>query len=163
MEDIIFRPIGVIHSPHNKTEGMPIQPASARGIKGSIDVYHDYVAGLKDIEGFSHIILIYHFHLSTGYQLEVKPFLDDNKHGVFATRAPRRPNNIGLSVVKLVKVENSNLYIENVDIMNDTPLLDIKPYVPEFDATENITIGWLASSKHKFSTRKSDERFDFCF
>jgi tRNA (adenine37-N6)-methyltransferase len=161
--EVTFTYIGTIHSPFNKPDGMPIQPVAAKGIKGTIEIFDGYAGGLKDIGGFSHIILLYHLHLSNSFQLEVKPFPDDNKHGVFATRAPRRPNNIGLSVVKLDKVENNNLYIENVDILNDTPLLDIKPYVPEFDATENILIGWLASSKHKFSNRKSDERFDFCF
>ena len=163
MNDIVYKPIGLIHSPHDKTEGMPIQPASANGIRGSVEVYPEYAPGLKDLEGFSHIILIYHFHLSNGYQLEVKPFLDDNLHGVFATRAPKRPNNIGLSVVKLVKVENNILHIENVDIVNGTPLLDIKPFVPDFDAIENVSIGWLSKSKHKLSTRKSDNRFDFYF
>ncbi len=163
MNEIIFRPIGIIRSPHDKTEGMPIQPAAAMGIKGSVEIFSDYVDGLKDIEGFSHIILIYHFHLSTGYQLEVKPFLDDNKHGVFATRAPKRPNQIGLSVVKLLGRIDNIVQIENVDILNDTPLLDIKPFVPDFDAVENSSIGWLSKSKHNFSTRKSDERFDFYF
>jgi tRNA-Thr(GGU) m(6)t(6)A37 methyltransferase TsaA len=163
MEEIIYKAIGTIHTPFESTGNMPIQPIAAKGMTGMVEVYPDYAAGLKDIEGFSHIILMYHFHLSTGYKLEVKPFLDDNLHGVFATRAPRRPNNIGLSVVKLIKVENNKLYIENVDIMNDTPLLDIKPFVPEFDATENITIGWLTASKNKFSSKKSDERFDLFF
>ncbi len=163
MNEIIFRPIGIIRSPHNKTEGMPIQPAAARGIRGSVEVFSDYLDGIKDIEGFSHIILIYHFHLSSGYQLEVKPFLDDKKHGVFATRAPKRPNQIGLSVVKLLDRVNNMLHIENVDIVNDTPLLDIKPFVPDFDVTENIRVGWLSGSTHKLSTIKSDRRFNFYF
>jgi len=163
MEDIISRPIGIIRSPHDKAEGMPIQPSSARGIKGSVEIFPEFAAGLKDIEGFSHIILVYHFHLSKGYQLEVKPFLDDNKRGVFATRAPRRPNNIGISVVKLVKVEDNTLYIEKVDVINGTPLLDIKPFVPDFDAATDVKIGWLTKSKPELSTGKSDERFDFYF
>lgn len=161
MQDIIFRPIGIIRSPHDKTEGMPIQPAVARGIRGSVEVFSDYMDCLKDIEGFSHIILIYHFHLSTSYQLEVIPFLDDNLNGVFATRAPKRPNQIGMSVVKLVSLADNIVQIENVDIVNGTPLLDIKPYASDFDATENISIGWLSKSKHKLSIEKSDERFDF--
>jgi tRNA (adenine37-N6)-methyltransferase len=160
MNEINYKPIGIIRTPHQKTKGIPIQPAAAKGITGTVEVYKDYVPGLKDLNGFSHIILIYHFHLSTGYQLEVKPFLDDNLHGVFSTRAPRRPNSIGLSVVKLTKVENNILYIENVDMVNDTPLLDIKPYVSEFNAVENSTIGWLTDSIHKFPNRKSDNRFD---
>jgi tRNA-Thr(GGU) m(6)t(6)A37 methyltransferase TsaA len=163
MNEVIYKPIGIIHTPYEDTKDMPIQPSAAKGIAGTVEVYPDYAAGLKDLNGFSHIILIYHFHLSNGYQLEVKPFLDDNLHGVFATRAPRRPNNIGISVVKLIKVENNNLHIENVDIVNGAPLFDIKPFVPDFDATENILIGWLSKSKHKLSTRKSDGRFDFYF
>ena len=163
MNEIIYKPIGIIHSPYENTKDMPIQPAAARGIAGTVEVFPDYAKGLKDLNGFSHIILIYHFHLSNGYQLEVKPFLDDNLHGVFATRAPKRPNNIGISVVKLTKVENNILYIENVDIVNGTPLLDIKPYILEFNAADNTTIGWLKKSRHNFSTRKSDNRFDFYF
>ncbi len=161
MNDIIFKPIGIVHSPFESTVGMPIQPAAASGIAGTAEVYPEYAAGLKDLPGFSHIILIYYFHLSGDYQLEVKPFLDDKLRGVFATRAPRRPNNIGVSVVKLVKIEGSVLHIENLDIVNGTPLLDIKPYVPEFDLTDNIKTGWLAKSKHRVYNKKSDERFDF--
>lgn len=163
MKEIIYKPIGIIHSPYDNTTDMPIQPAAAKGIKGTVEILPQFTDGLKDLNGFSHIILLYHFHLSTGYRLEVKPFLDDNMHGVFATRAPKRPNNIGLSVVKLVRIETSILYIENVDIVNDTPLLDIKPYVPEFKAAENIKIGWLTDSIHKLSVKKSDKRFDFYF
>ena len=159
MNEVIYKPIGIIHTLHDSTKDMPIQPSAAKGANGTVEVFPEFAQGLKDLDGFSHIILIYHFHLSTGYQLKVKPFLDDNLRGVFATRAPRRPNNLGLSVVKLVKVENNMLYIENVDIVNGTPLLDIKPYVPEFNAADNISIGWLKNSRHEFSTRKSDDRF----
>src|SRR4030042_1582978 len=126
MNKVVYQPIGMIHTPYEKPQDMPIQPAAAKGITGTVEVYPEYAAGLKDLNGFSHIILIYHFHLSNGYQLEVKPFLDDNLHGVFATRAPRRPNNIGISVLKLIKVEINNLHVENVDIVDGTPLLDIK-------------------------------------
>lgn len=163
MNEIIYKPVGIIHTPYESTNDMPIQPSSAKGIKGTVELYPEYKTGLKDLTGFSHIILIYHFHLSNGYQLEVKPFLDENLHGVFATRAPKRPNNIGLSVVKLLKVENNIIHIENVDIINGTPLLDIKPFVPDFDATVNIKIGWLSQSKHKMSNQKSDGRFEFYF
>ena len=112
------------------------------------------------MEGFSHIILIYHFHLSQGYSLNVIPFLDDQPRGVFATRAPRRPNSIGLSVVKLDAVEEDTLKIENVDIIDGTPLLDIKPYVPEFDAQTEIKTGWLAEVKKQAGQVKSDNRFN---
>jgi tRNA-Thr(GGU) m(6)t(6)A37 methyltransferase TsaA len=144
MKKITYNPIGLIHSPFNNIKGMPIQPAGAIGVTGTVEIKQEYVDGLKDIEGFSHIILIYHFHLSKNYSLKVKPFLDDNLHGVFATRAPRRPNPIGLSVVRLVKVEGCILHIEDVDIVDGTPLLDIKPYVPEFDIHETQKIGWLS-------------------
>lgn len=163
MNEIKYKPIGVIHSQYDDNNDMPIQPASAQGIKGTVKIYTDYVSGLKDIEGFSHLILIYHFHLSNGYQLKVKPYLDDNMRGVFATRAPKRPNQIGLSVVKFVKLENNIIHIENVDIINNTPLLDIKPFVPDFDAATDVKIGWLTKSKHKVSTMKSDSRFEFYF
>ena len=107
---------------------MPIQPSGAKGVAGTIEISPDFIEGLKDLDGFSHIILIYHFHLSKEYTLSVKPFMDDKLRGVFATRAPRRPNPIGISVVKLIKVEPRNLlYTENLDIIDGTPLLDIKP------------------------------------
>ena len=160
MEIIKHQPIGIIHSPHNKPQGMPIQPASAKGIKGKIEIFPEFAVGLKDIEGFSHLILIFHFHLSEGYNLEVTPFLDNIKHGVFATRAPRRPNQIGLSVVKLNSKYDNILHIENVDIINGTPLLDIKPYAPVFDEAHNIKLGWLANSPGKWSTTFNDGRFN---
>jgi tRNA-Thr(GGU) m(6)t(6)A37 methyltransferase TsaA len=160
MENILFNPIGIIHSSYKKTEGMSIQPASAKGSKVSIEIFSEFTEGLKDIERFSHIILIYHFHQSNGFDLEVKPFLDENKHGVYATRAPARPNPIGLSEVRLVgRVENI-LDIENIDILDKTPLLDIKPYVPDFDAIDGVTISWLANSKHKISNAVNDGRFN---
>ena len=138
---------------------MPIQPSGARGIEGTIELDSKYVNGLKDIEGFSHIILIYHFHLSKGYSLEVLPFMDDILHGVFSTRAPRRPNPIGLSVVRLVRVEGATLHIEDVDIADGTPLLDIKPFVPEFDIRKVERIGWLSKKADKALEVKADERF----
>ena len=159
MREIIYKPIGIIHSPFKDVKGMPIQTTAAQGIAGTIEIEPDYAGGLKDIEGFSHIILIYHFHLSEGYSLEVKPFVDDHLHGVFATRAPRRPNPIGLSVIRLVKVEGSILHIEDVDIVDGTPLLDIKPYVPEFDVKEGERTGWLSEKANKIHDVKSDERF----
>jgi tRNA-Thr(GGU) m(6)t(6)A37 methyltransferase TsaA len=159
MKKITYNPIGLIHSPFNNIKGMPIQPAGAIGVTGTVEIKQEYVDGLKDIEGFSHIILIYHFHLSKNYSLKVKPFLDDNLHGVFATRAPRRPNPIGLSVVRLVKVEGCILHIEDVDIVDGTPLLDIKPYVPEFDIHETQKIGWLSEKVKKVHKVKADERF----
>jgi len=120
-----INPIGIIHTPFTNLEGMPIQPAGASGVKGTVEVYEQYRPGLKDLDGFSHIILIYYFHGSSGFQLQVVPFLDSQPRGLFATRAPRRPNQIGISVVQLDRIENGILYIQNVDILNNTPLLDI--------------------------------------
>jgi len=159
MREIIYKPIGIIHSLFKDVKGMPIQTTAAQGIAGTIEIEPDYAGGLKDIEGFSHIILVYHFHLSEGYSLEVRPFMDDHLRGVFATRAPRRPNPIGLSVVRLVKVEGSTLHIEDVDIADGTPLLDIKPYVPEFDVQDAERIGWLSKKANKIHGVKADERF----
>lgn len=159
MKKITFRVIGVIHTPFKVPSGVPIQSKGAKGIKGTVEIGHEYINGLKDIQGFSHIILLYHFHLSRGYSLTVKPFLDTRSHGVFATRAPRRPTPIGLSVVRLLKVKGRRLYIENVDIVDGTPILDIKPYVPEFDVHKVNRVGWLAKKKGKASTQKSDGRF----
>ena len=159
MTDIKYSPIGVIHSPFEGLEGTPIQPAGARGINGSVEVFPQYTEGLKDVEGFSHIILIYHFHLSGESSLTVKPYMDTESHGVFAMRGPSRPNSIGISVVRLVKVEENILRIQDVDIVDGTPLLDIKPYVPEFDIRDVESIGWLEKNVHKLSESKDDGRF----
>ena len=159
MQEIRYRPIGVIHSPFKQTKGMPIQPAGARGVAGTVEVIPEYGDGLKDLDGFSHIFLLYHFHLSQGYSLRVKPYLDDSLRGVFATRAPRRPNAIGISVVRLVGIEGCTLHIEDLDIADSTPLLDIKPYVPEFDQREAERTGWLAGKAEKAAEVGADERF----
>jgi tRNA-Thr(GGU) m(6)t(6)A37 methyltransferase TsaA len=159
MKKIQYKPIGIIRSPFKDTKGMPIQPTGAKGIRGKVVIEPEYVGGLKDIEGFSHIILIYHFHLSKGFSLEVKPFMDDSLHGVFATRAPRRPNPIGLSVVRLVRMEGRTLHIEDVDIVDGTPLLDIKPFVPKFDVVKVERIGWLSQRACKAGKVKADGRF----
>ncbi|MDP2863176.1 MAG: tRNA (N6-threonylcarbamoyladenosine(37)-N6)-methyltransferase TrmO [Desulfobacterales bacterium] len=156
---IIFRPIGIIHSPFKEAKKMPIQPAAANGVEGTIDIKPEFENGLKDLDGFSHIILLYHFHLSKGFSLEVIPFLDDKLRGVFATRAPRRPNAIGLSIVRLVDIEKNRLYIQNIDVVDGTPLIDIKPYVPEFDNQKAERIGWLSDKIDKMREIKADERF----
>ena len=159
MDEIGYKPIGIIHSPFKQPSGTPIQPAGARDVEGTVEVVPEYVEGLKDIEGFSHIFLIYHFHLSKGYFLAVKPYMDDKSRGVFATRAPSRPNPIGISIVRLVRVDENILYIRDVDIIDGTPLLDIKPYVPEFDTPEVEKIGWLDKTVTKLSRAKDDGRF----
>jgi tRNA-Thr(GGU) m(6)t(6)A37 methyltransferase TsaA len=161
MNSVTYEPIGIIHSPYKDLHGMPIQPIGAQGVKGKIELKKEYQEGLKDLEGFSHIILIYHLHLCNGHSLKVKPFLDTEKRGIFATRAPKRPNPIGLSVVRLEKIEENIIHISNVDIVDGTPLLDIKPYIPHFDKTEDeeIVIGWFEDKHHEANNKKSDKRF----
>ncbi len=158
-KSITFEPIGVIHSPFTKLEGMPIQPAWAAGVKGAVEVFPEYADGLKDLDGFSHIVLLYHFHRSKGHRLRVVPFMDAVERGLFATRAPKRPNAIGLSVVRLRKVEGRVLHIENVDILDGTPLLDIKPYVPAFDKATRVRTGWLEKARKTVTRKRSDQRF----
>jgi len=156
---IHYKPIGIIHSPFKEIKGTPIQPAGSGGIEGSVEVFPEYTQGLKDLEGFSHIILLYHFHLSGKPVLTVTPYMDSQERGVFATRSPRRPNPIGISVVRLVRIEGSIIHIQDVDIVDGTPLLDIKPYVPEFDVRTVQSIGWLENNIHKLSASKDDGRF----
>lgn len=156
---IPFHPIGIIHSPYTQIAGMPIQPAGAAGVQGSVKVFPEYEEGLQDLEGFSHIFLLYHFHRSDGFKLTVTPFLDEHSHGVFATRAPRRPNPIGLSVVRLLQREGNVLRIENVDVLDGTPLLDIKPYVGEFDHFSSARFGWLEQARGSVQGKRSDDRF----
>ena len=156
---VSFSPIGTIHSPFSEVLGMPIQTVGARGIAGSIEILPEYAAGLKDVEGFSHLILIYHLHLIRGFALEVTPFLDVHTHGIFATRSPHRPNPIGLSVVRLVRAESNVIHIEDVDILDGTPLLDLKPYVPAFDSHLADHIGWFAGRTEDAALVRSDSRF----
>ena len=158
-ETIEYRPIGVIHSPFSEGQGVPIQPRFGRGIKGTVEVFPEYVDGLADLDGFSHITLLYHFHRSIGYALAARPFLDGRKRGLFATRAPRRPNPIGLSTVRLVGIEGSTLHIFDLDILDGTPLLDIKPYVSVFEDSEAIRIGWLTGKLNEGDRPTSDDRF----
>jgi len=138
---------------------MPIQPTGATNVRGMVEVFPELTEGLRDLEGFSHIILLYHFHMVREHKLVVVPFLDSSPRGIFATRAPKRPNPIGLSVVKLVSIEDNQLHIEGVDILDGTPLLDIKPYVPEFDAPMVNRIGWMEAVKGKVKDKRSDSRF----
>lgn len=154
-----YQSIGTIHSPHENIKGMPIQPASARGISGTVEVDPRFQPGLKDLTGFSHLILMYHFHRVDEVRLHVVPFLDNQKRGVFSTRAPMRPNPIGLSVVRLVRVERNVLHVKDIDVLDGTPLLDIKPYVPEFDGAEEVNIGWIEGAKEEIDKKRSDDRF----
>jgi tRNA-Thr(GGU) m(6)t(6)A37 methyltransferase TsaA len=158
-EPLSFIPIGIIHSPFHDITGMPIQPNGARGIRGTVEIFEDFKEGLNDITGFSHIILIYAFHHCLSYRLTVTPFLDNTPRGVFATRAPSRPNPVGFSIVRLVEVKGSTLVVEDVDILDGTPLLDLKPYVPAFDSYPNAVSGWLEHMTHGADLFRSDERF----
>jgi len=160
MDEIRYTPIGIIHSLFKNVEGMPIQPSGAEGATGSVEVFPEYCDGLKDIEGFSHIILVYHFHLSKKHSLKARPFLDQETRGVFAMRGPSRPNPVGISAVRLVKVEGCVLHIEDVDILDGTPLLDIKPYVPDFDWRAVERTGWLEGKSQNADRQRSDGRFD---
>lgn len=159
METICFRPIGIIHSPFIEPAGTPIQPASGRGITGTVEIFSNFEEGLQDLSGFSHIILLYHLHRSGKAFLRVKPFLDQELRGVFATRAPSRPNAIGLSVVRLLGIEGGCLQVADLDIIDGTPLLDIKPFVPHFDEVQDIRTGWLESHSGRIPDAKDDGRF----
>ena len=139
---VTYRPIGVIHSPHVVPQQTPVQPVFAEGIVGSVEILPEYAGGLKDIEAFSHLFLVFHFHKAQPAQLQRKPFLQDEVHGVFAMRAPNRPNPIGFSVVRLLRREGNVLHIADVDILDGTPLLDIKPYIARFDVRQDVRSGW---------------------
>jgi tRNA (adenine37-N6)-methyltransferase len=157
--NIKFKPIGIIHSPFSTLEEMPIQPTSQVSKPGIVEIYPQYAKGLQDLEGFSHIYLIYHLHLVERVRLTVTPFLDTQPRGLFATRAPCRPNPIGLSLVQLDRIDGNQLHIARLDILDRTPLLDIKPYIPEFEPSQNVRIGWVEPARGQVHKRKSDERF----
>jgi tRNA-Thr(GGU) m(6)t(6)A37 methyltransferase TsaA len=146
--EFIFKPIGVIHSPFTEKDKTPIQASRSQAI-GQVEIYPEFADGLKDIEALSHIYLLYAFHKSQGYQLQVKPFLDNQEHGIFATRYPYRPNPIGLSIVKLVFRKDNMLTVEGIDTLDGTPLLDIKPYVPDFDLRTDVRAGWYEIRSYK--------------
>jgi tRNA-Thr(GGU) m(6)t(6)A37 methyltransferase TsaA len=137
----VMHPIGVIHSPFTDKAHTPIQPSRSKAI-GTVELFSDFVDGLRDVDGFSHLILLYVFHRSSGYELSVKPFLDNQLRGLFATRHPCRPNPLGMSIVRLLNCQDNVLEIEGVDVLDNTPLLDIKPYVPDFDERSGVRAGW---------------------
>ena len=154
---ISLTPIGVVYSPFEGPQGMPIQAAFSEAT-GTPEIYADYVEALRDIAGFDYLILLYRFHLVTKESLRVTPFLDDEPRGVFATRAPTRPNRIGLSVVRLLKVTGNMLDIGNIDMVSGTPVIDIKPYVPAFDSRVQCRIGWFAKKLGSAATVRADDR-----
>jgi tRNA (adenine37-N6)-methyltransferase len=157
--EIRYKAIGRIISPFKTAEGTPIQGPAARDIEGKVEVFPEYQEGLTDIEGFSHLILLYHFHLVKKGGLTGRPFMDKREHGIFAFRGPGRPNPIGISIVRLLKVEGNILFIKDVDILDNTPLLDIKPYIPEFDYRDVSSIGWLDDKVDKLEVTRDDGRF----
>ena len=160
MNPITLSPIGIIHTEYTSKTGVPIQPSySGPKSKGRVEVFPEFKDGLADLDGFSYIILIFYFHKSSGYALRTKPYLEDVERGVFSTRAPRRPNPIGISIVPLEKVEDNILYVSHVDILDGTPLLDIKPYVPHFDENKEVSIGWLKGRAERIRKHVSDDRF----
>jgi tRNA-Thr(GGU) m(6)t(6)A37 methyltransferase TsaA len=159
MQQIIYTPIGIIHTPFRAHEDMPIQGIGGKGIKATIEIYPEFSAGLKDLEGFSHIILLYHLHLVEKSVLIVKPFLDDENRGIFATRSPVRPNPIGMTAVRLIEIRNNCLIVEDIDMIDQSPLLDIKPCLPMIDDIQGVKLGWLTGKVELFSQKKSDDRF----
>jgi len=154
-----MRPIGIIHTDFKDQKGTPIQAKANSAGRGWVEIYEDYVEGISDLEHFSHIFLIYAFHKSNGYKLKVIPFMDDTERGLFATRAPHRPNNIGLSIVNIDGIEGNIIVISGTDMLDGTPLLDIKPYVPQMDNRDGARIGWLEDKIHRMEKTYDDGRF----
>ena len=156
---IELEPIGVVHSPFTEPVGVPVDPVYAADVNGTVVVFPDYQAGLKDLDGFSHLILLFHCHRANKFSLKVFPFMDSVPRGVFATRAPSRPNSIGLSIVRLLSRSENILTIQEVDILDGTPLLDIKPYIEDFDVRRNTRKGWLENKVGRLHKTRDDSRF----
>ena len=140
---LTIHPIGIIHSEHKNKSETPIQPIFARGCKGHAEIFPEYIEGLKDLDGFSHIFILFHLHKSGTVKLHVKPFLDNKERGLFSTRAPSRPNPIGMSIVEITGIKDNLIYLDNLDILDGTPIIDIKPYIGKFDKIESTRSGWL--------------------
>jgi tRNA (adenine37-N6)-methyltransferase len=158
-QPVTFTPIGIVHTPFAETAGMPVQAVGAVGVQGTIELDPAYAEGLADLDGFSHLVLLYHLDRMTGARLTVVPFLDDRTHGIFATRSPARPNPIGLSTVRLVGIDGTTIRIEDVDMLDGTPLLDIKPYVPQLDDRADARIGWYEGRVERVQDVRADQRF----
>lgn len=154
-----IEPIGILHTPHNDLSSMPIQPRGAKDIAGRAVLRPEYAEGLKDLGGFSHIYLIYHFHKATRTELAVVPFMDTQARGVFSTRSPLRPAHIGISIVRVTGVTNNIVHFSGADMLDGTPLLDIKPYIQAFDHVEGSTSGWMQADETTVSETRSDDRF----
>ena len=158
MTVIRYNSIGIIHSPFKENVGIPRQSVGASDINGSIEVFDDYSTGLQDLDGFSHIVVIFHLHRVKRASLKAYPPWDDREHGVFATRSPYRPNPIGVSIVKLETIEQNIVHISGIDMADGSPVLDIKPYVPDLNPSEGIKIGWLADKVEGMNKSKSGDR-----
>lgn len=154
-----MQPIGTIRTPFSRLEDMPIQPRGGEKVIGTIEILDQYAEGLSDLDGFSHIYLIYHFHQAKRTALTVTPFMDSSPRGVFATRSPLRPNHIGLSIVRLLHIDDNILTVQGIDILDKTPLFDIKPYIHAFDGVEESRSGWMRGSAAEVSDKRSDGRF----
>jgi len=154
-----MEPIGIIRTPFKELTGMPIQPGGSKKTRGELLIKPEYAEGLDDLDGFSHLYLIYLFHKAPRIQLKVVPFMDAAERGVFATRSPLRPNHIGLSVVELIGVDGCRVTIQNVDMLDQTPLLDLKPYISAFDFVDQARSGWMDKKQSEVEIRRSDDRF----
>jgi tRNA-Thr(GGU) m(6)t(6)A37 methyltransferase TsaA len=159
LDAITYQPIGFIRSPFTQSAGTPIQPAGGRDVEARVEVREEYTPGLRDLDGFSHVILIYHFHECDKTKLTVAPFLDDVERGVFATRAPVRPNHIGMSVVRLDRIQGNVLHIRDIDVLDGTPVLDIKPHIPIVDCPGDARIGWVEGKTIHFGKTRDDGHF----
>jgi tRNA (adenine37-N6)-methyltransferase len=160
VDEVLYRPIGVVHSPFGELAGMPLQSVAADDIEGTIEIEPEFAPGLQDIEGFSHLFVVSHLHRGKPGGLVVQPFLDDTPRGVFSTRSPRHPNPIGLSIVRLLSVTGGTLQVAGIDLVDGTPVLDLKPYVPPFDHVAAERIGWFGGRAADVHTKRADARFD---
>lgn len=156
---MIIKPIGIIHTPFHTPEDMPIQPGGAGDTTGTVTVDEQYLEGLADLDGFSHVYLLYFFHKAKRVAMTVTPFMDTSPRGVFATRSPLRPNHIGLSIVRLAAIAGNIVTVQGIDVLDGTPLLDVKPYIAAFDAVRQSRSGWMKASPTEVSTKRSDDRF----
>lgn len=154
-----LEPIGTIHTPYTTLEQMPIQPKGAVDTIGTLVIHEAYKEGLQDLDGFSHVYILYHFHKATRSELVVTPFMDTEIRGVFATRSPLRPSHIGMSVTQIISIKDNIVTLQGIDVLNGTPLLDIKPYIPQFDAVSNVKTGWMNKNETDVANTSSDSRF----
>ncbi len=159
MEPVTYDPIGVVRSPFVEQEGTPIQPVGGKDVEGTVELLPEFAEGLRDLEGFSHIILLYHFNRCDVTRMVVTTFVDGLEHGLFATRAPVRPNHIGMSVVRLDGIDGNVLHVRDLDILDGTPVLDIKPHIPHVDCPGATRTGWLEGKEGQIAEKRDDLHF----